>query len=135
MREHPLLALSARLTCQRIRGDADGLQRTAQVMTQHGNELVAQVSDTMRIGERGFRSHKAIFLVEVASYQVGQQLHGALDVGYVEVGRCRINRAERSEEAPVWPMDGNGRIALKPVDPWRVMLGVNRVLACMRKYD
>ncbi|MNT49720.1 hypothetical protein D3C72_1865910 [compost metagenome] len=103
-------------------------------MTQHCNELVAQVGDAVRVGERSFRPHETIFLVEVASYQIGQQLHRSLHVGHVEAGRCRINRAECAEEASVRPMDGNGRITLKPVDPRRVMRGVNRVLARMRKY-
>jgi hypothetical protein len=102
-------------------------QRVAQVMAQHGDELLAQLGRGALGLQRDFGALLAVFVFQLARDQVGEggeHRHGAR-VGHVR--RPRVDGAQVAEVLAVGVDDRHRDVALDVVEPGRVVVAVHGV--------
>ena len=93
----------------------DGRQRRAQVVSQHGDELFAQLG-RFAFGQQGaFGGDHALARFQLQRNQFRIQLQRVTHLLRRQGIRFRIEAAQRAEELPVLPVQGNRKIAVEAV--------------------
>ena len=93
----------------------DRSERISQIMTEHGNELVAQLRGFPFIHEAGFTLRQALDGTQVGRNQFGKQFEHADSFRRFQSRRPRVNGAKRAEELSVRQNDRHRYVALKAV--------------------
>ena len=108
-------AFAQRLHLQQFGGHADGLQGIAQVVAQHGDELVAQFCRHTGIVQVRFGPFGAFLHFQLRADQLAEQVQCLDHLLVLEHGRVRIDRAQGAEQGAVSAEDRYRNVALEAV--------------------
>ncbi len=120
---------------QQFTGHFDRGQRTAQVVAQDRDELLAQLGGRPFARQRRFRRLLTVFAFQLQRDQVGKQLEHGQGARIGNPARFAVDRAEVAEVGAVGAQDRHGDVALDPIDAGRVVVPIDRVLACVVERD
>jgi hypothetical protein len=124
-----------RSTYQQLCRSTNRAERVAQIVSQYSNKLLAQLADCMSVAQGRPRGLLAVVTVELRGDQLCKELKhydGSL-VGYT-VG-LRVDGTQVAKVGAVLANDRHRDVALQAIDPGRVVLPVDRVLAGVVEHD
>ncbi|MGY4597559.1 hypothetical protein ACVWXL_005305 [Bradyrhizobium sp. GM22.5] len=94
----PVLPLVIDLLVQKPQAALDRGKRVSEVVTEHGDELLAQFRIALFQREPVLDQFDALGRVEMRRDQLGKKLEHADDFGSPKLARLRIDRTKSSEE-------------------------------------
>ncbi|EEF26247.1 conserved hypothetical protein, partial [Ricinus communis] len=107
----------------------DGAERRAQVVPQHGDELLAQLGGPHLVAERGLRLVQHHLAMQLPADEVGKQ-HQRVARGFlVEFGSLLVQAAQRAEVRAAGTVQRDREIAFEAVQARRVVVAVLLALA------
>ena len=116
---------------EHVHAKAQRMQGSAQVVPQHGDELLAQARDLVRGQKLAATVRNSLLGLEVRRHQLRVQLQAAQQGGIVQLGRLRVDCAQRAEERTVRAEDRDRDVALEAIHLRGWMVCPRRIGACV----
>ncbi len=118
-----------RLALQQRGAHGDGRQRVAQVVAQHGDELLAQLARGALVHQQRLGQVVPPVGLELQRDQLREQLEHGDDLGLAHLVGLGVDGAQVAEVLAVGQLDRHRCVALDLVDARRVVGAEDRVLA------
>ncbi|MNS45951.1 hypothetical protein D3C72_784320 [compost metagenome] len=114
---------------QQVGAHAHRAQWCAQVVAENGDELLAQAPEFIGVVQLDLGRFQMALRVQVHGDQLSEQGQCFGDGRFVDIGRDRVDGAQRAEEVAIGFDDGNGDVAFQPIGFRRVVQRKDRVRA------
>jgi len=96
-------------------------------VAEHGDELVAKIADFPLMGQRRLGLLVAVVVFQLQRHYPGEGFHHRLDGALPQVGRARVEGANRAEKAAVGAEQRHRDVAFELVQARGVVVAVLRV--------
>ena len=114
---------------QPVEAGRDGSDGITQVMAQHGDELVPEHADRVRVDKRRLAHGQPLLDLDLGGDKLCKELQGRQHLGLWQHCRLSVAGADGAEKFAVPPDDWDGYVAFEAVKLGRRVFTVDRVLA------